>query len=136
MDAAGGGVANATVKVDGVAVTTTDGAGAYHLEALARGTYAVAAEKAHMQFSGLSKVVVEPTLAILPDMVATNYALCGRVTLTEARFPVKRQVTLSAASDSSAPQRTQTGARIARIRLPPLTTQRQQESVHTRATGF
>jgi len=122
VDAAGDGVAGATVTVDGAAVTTTDGTGAYHLEALARGTYAVGAEKPRTQFSGLSKVVVEPTLATLPDMVATHYALCGRVTLTEARFPVKRQVALSAASDSSAPlQRTQTGARTdARVRPPRL----------------
>eukprot|EP00741_Cyanophora_paradoxa_P017414 tig00020965_g16823.t1 len=84
LKAGGAGVAGASVLVDGQQRATTDANGAFMLEKLQAGSYTIDAKKENIVFAPLTKTRVVPSMASLPDVVASGFSVCGRLAIDKA----------------------------------------------------
>ncbi|KAK7106662.1 BOS complex subunit NOMO1-like isoform X2 [Littorina saxatilis] len=76
----GVGIAKATVLINGVTTTTTDTTGTYHLENMKTGTYTLSVTADNIFFPE-NTVKITPNTPQLPDIVATDFNVCGKVTI-------------------------------------------------------
>ncbi|XP_019619282.1 PREDICTED: LOW QUALITY PROTEIN: nodal modulator 1-like, partial [Branchiostoma belcheri] len=74
----GAGIYDVTIAVNGKDVLKTDGDGIYQLENMKTGVYSLLAKKEHYVFSPL-EVKVTPRTVQFQDIVASQFAVCGRV---------------------------------------------------------
>ncbi|XP_066273617.1 BOS complex subunit NOMO1-like [Branchiostoma lanceolatum] len=74
----GAGIYDVTIAVNGKDVLKTDGDGIYQLENMKTGVYSLLAKKEHYVFSPL-EVKVTPRTIQFQDIVASQFAVCGRV---------------------------------------------------------
>lgn len=97
------GVPHVTIKIDGQVKAKSDDHGVYKLENLVSGNYDLEAQADDMFFEPLTNIRITPHLKQLPDIVVTDYKLCGTI-LIEAKdyySTSKRTVVLQDASKSS-----------------------------------
>nr|KAG5708736.1 hypothetical protein BaRGS_034953 [Batillaria attramentaria] len=76
----GMGIAKATVQINGQAQTTTDATGTYHLENMKTGSYVLSVTADNIFFPD-STVKITPNTPQLPDIVASGFNACGKVTI-------------------------------------------------------
>uniref|UniRef100_A0A6B2KWV3 ER membrane protein complex subunit 7 beta-sandwich domain-containing protein n=1 Tax=Arcella intermedia TaxID=1963864 RepID=A0A6B2KWV3_9EUKA len=77
--------------IEGVTVTATsdgttrsaitDATGQYILDQITSGEYAITAEKPHYLFSSLARFKISPSLAVITDIVASRFHVCGKVSI-------------------------------------------------------
>jgi len=103
IDSSGRGIPNVTIKIDGQVRAITDVSGIYRLEKLTSGHYDLEAQADDMFFEPLTNIRITAHLNSLPDLVVTDYKLCGNIVIeaTESFSTYKRTVVLQNASDKS-----------------------------------
>ncbi|PVD27782.1 hypothetical protein C0Q70_12955 [Pomacea canaliculata] len=74
------GIAKATVNINGQPQTETDATGTYHLENMKTGSY-VLSVTANNIFFPESSVKITPNTPHLPDIIASGFNACGKVTI-------------------------------------------------------
>lgn len=79
------GIPNVTIKIDGQVKTVTDKDGIYKLEHLSAGNYDLEATADDYFFEPLTNLRITARLKYLPDVVVTDYRLCGKI-LIECKF--------------------------------------------------
>lgn len=99
----GKGIPNVTIKIDGQVKAITDVNGIYNLEKLTTGNYDLEAQADDMFIEPLTNIRITAHLSNLPDLVVTDYKLCGKILIeaTEYFSISKRTVVLQNASDKS-----------------------------------
>jgi hypothetical protein len=99
----GKGIPNVTIKIDGQVRAITDPNGIYKLEKLTPGNYDLEAQADDMFFEPLTNIRITAHLNSLPDLIVTDYRLCGKITIEATEFysNSKRTVVLHNASDKS-----------------------------------
>uniref|UniRef100_A0A914VZ87 Nodal modulator 3 n=1 Tax=Plectus sambesii TaxID=2011161 RepID=A0A914VZ87_9BILA len=78
IDSTGKGAANVDVVVNGRKTAKTDQSGKYTLQQITTGKYTIGAESTDVEF-GSVEVQLAPSNAVIPDVVAKGYNLCGSV---------------------------------------------------------
>lgn len=73
------GIPNVTIKIDGQVKTITDKNGFYKLEHLSAGNYDLEASADDYFFEPLTNLRITAHLKYLPDVVVTDYRLCGKI---------------------------------------------------------
>lgn len=73
------GIPNVTIKIDGQVKTITDKNGIYKLEHLSAGNYDLEATADDYFFEPLTNLRITAHLKYLPDVVVTDYRLCGKI---------------------------------------------------------
>ena len=73
------GIPNVTIKIDGQVKTVTDKDGIYKLEHLSAGNYDLEASADDYFFEPLTNLRITAHLKYLPDVVVTDYRLCGKI---------------------------------------------------------
>jgi hypothetical protein len=73
------GIPNVTIKIDGQVKTVTDKDGVYKLEHLSAGNYDLEASADDYFFEPLTNLRITAHLKYLPDVVVTDYKLCGKI---------------------------------------------------------
>ncbi len=73
------GIPNVTIKIDGQVKTITDKDGVYKLEHLSAGNYDLEASADDYFFEPLTNLRITAHLKYLPDVVVTDYKLCGKI---------------------------------------------------------
>jgi len=103
INSKGKGIPNVTIKIDGQVRAITDVNGIYKLEKLTSGNYDLEARADDMFFEPLTNIQISAHLNNLPDMIVTDYKLCGKIFIeaTEYYSTSKRTVVLQNASDRS-----------------------------------
>jgi hypothetical protein len=97
------GVPNVTIKIDGQEKAKTDSQGIYKLEKLTKGNYDLEAQADDMFFDPLTNIKITAHLKSLPDLMVTDYKLCGFIIIeaTDYFTIAKRTVVLQDASDKT-----------------------------------
>ena len=80
------GVASATIKLNGEAVTTTDASGSYKLKNIKEGNYAIEVTAKDLQFQD-QQVKISMTNPKVPDIYVSGFKVCGKV-VSEKTFKV------------------------------------------------
>lgn len=95
------GIPNVTIKIDGQVKAITDLNGVYKLENLTPGNYDLEAHADDMFFEPLTNIKITAHLKHLPDLMVTDYKLCGKILIeaTEYFSTAKRTVILQDAND-------------------------------------
>ncbi|KAF6256204.1 hypothetical protein COO60DRAFT_1702424 [Scenedesmus sp. NREL 46B-D3] len=107
VDGSGDGVAGVEIRVGGELKTTTDLNGRYSLTRMSEGRVEVTATKRHHSFSNLAAAHITPSAAVLPDIVVTSLALCGRLEHGEQQFKgAARRVSLVSNDGAGVTQQT------------------------------
>jgi hypothetical protein len=73
------GIPNVTIKIDGQVKTITDKDGIYKLEHLSAGNYDLEASADDYFFEPLTNLRITAHLKYLPEVVVTDYRLCGKI---------------------------------------------------------
>ena len=76
------------------AKSKSDAQGKYTIEKVSSGVYTIEFEKAHYNFPQLSNVQISPTNPNLPIVKVEAFEVCGKITINEALFPIKRSIKL------------------------------------------
>lgn len=79
------GIPNVTIKIDGQERTVTDQNGVYKLEHLSAGNYDLEANADDYFFEPLTNLRITAHLKYLPDVIVTDYKLCGKI-LIECKY--------------------------------------------------
>ena len=97
------GIPNVTIKIDGQVKAITDASGVYKLENLIPGNYDLEAQADDMFFEPLTNLKITAHLKQIPDMIVTDYKLCGKILIeaTEYFSTAKRTVILQDANEKS-----------------------------------
>jgi hypothetical protein len=97
------GVPNVTIKIDGQEKAKTDSQGVYKLERLTKGNYDLEAQADDMYFDPLTNIKITAHLKTLPELMVTDYKLCGNIMIeaTDYYTTAKRTVVLQDASDKT-----------------------------------
>ena len=97
------GIPNVTIKIDGQIKAITDVNGTYKLENLTPGNYDLEAQESDMFFEPLTNIKITANMKKLPDLMVTDYKLCGKILIeaTEYFSIAKRTVILQDANDKS-----------------------------------
>lgn len=97
------GIPNVTIKIDGQVKAITDPNGIYKLENLTPGNYDLEAQENDMFFEPLTNIKITAHMKKLPDLMVTDYKLCGKILIeaTEYFSTAKRTVILQDANDKS-----------------------------------
>jgi hypothetical protein len=97
------GIPNVTIKIDGQVKAITDPNGIYKLEYLTPGNYDLEAQADDMFFEPLTNIKITAHLKRVPDMIVTDYKLCGKILIeaTEYFSTAKRTVILQDANEKS-----------------------------------
>jgi len=97
------GIPNVTIKIDGQVKAITDVNGIYKLENLTPGNYDLEAQADDMFFEPLTNIKITAHMRRLPDLMVTDYRLCGKILIeaTEYFSTAKRTVILQDANDKS-----------------------------------
>lgn len=97
------GIPNVTIKIDGQVKAITDSQGIYKLENLVPGNYDLEAQADDMFFEPLTNLKITAHLKRIPDMIVTDYKLCGKILIeaTEYFSTAKRTVILQDANEKS-----------------------------------
>jgi hypothetical protein len=96
------GVPNVTIRIDGQGKAKTDSQGIYKLERLTKGNYDLEAQADDMFFDPLTNIKITAHLKTLPDLMVTDYKLCGFIIIdTDYYTTAKRTVVLQDASDKT-----------------------------------
>lgn len=97
------GVPHVTIKIDGQVKASSDEVGVYKLSNLVSGNYDLEAQANDMFFEPLTNIRITPHLKKLPDLVVTDYKLCGTIQIEAKDYysTSKRTVVLQDASKSS-----------------------------------
>lgn len=97
------GIPNVTIKIDGQIRAQTDINGVYKLENLTAGNYDLEAHADDMFFEPLTNINISAHMKRLPDVMVTDYKLCGKILIeaTEYFSTAKRTVILQDANDKT-----------------------------------
>ncbi|XP_077985075.1 BOS complex subunit NOMO1-like [Glandiceps talaboti] len=87
-----------SIKLDGKPQTLSASDGTYRLDRITSGSYVVEAMKEHTLFDAMT-VKITPNTPQLPDIIATSFNICGKVTIDNMpdNIPVaaQRQITMT-----------------------------------------
>ena len=97
------GIPNVTIKIDGQVKAITDVNGIYKLENLTPGNYDLEAHADDMYFEPLTNIKITAHLKNLPDLMVTDYKLCGKILIEAKEYfsTAKRTVILQDANDKT-----------------------------------
>ncbi len=97
------GIPNVTIKIDGQVKAITDANGIYKLENLTPGNYDFEAHADDMFFEPLTNIKITAHLKRLPELIVTDYKLCGKILIEAKEYfsTAKRTVILQDANDKS-----------------------------------
>lgn len=95
VDSQGDGVEGVEILINDLLKAVTDVNGFYKLDQVTSSQYTVKAQKPHYRFSTLDNFMVLPNIASLPEIVASDYDLCGSIMVDSSTHPGKRQVALT-----------------------------------------
>jgi hypothetical protein len=103
VNSKGNGVANVMIKIDGQVKGKSDDKGIYKLENLTTGNYDLEANADDMFFDPLTNIKITAHINKLPDLVVTDYKLCGVISIEakESYSTNKRSIILKDASKTS-----------------------------------
>lgn len=73
------GIANVSIKIDGINKAITNEEGFYSLSNLVTGNYDLEAHTDDMYFDPIQNLRITPTSKVLPDFIVKDYKLCGKI---------------------------------------------------------
>jgi hypothetical protein len=83
----GYGIKDVIVKIDGERKATTNDRGFYKLDEIVPGDYILEGLHDDYLFEPM-KIVINPHSATIPELVVSEYKLCGQVMMQDSEFPV------------------------------------------------
>ena len=90
----GKGIEDAVIIIDGVQKATTNDKGSYKLDEMEPGKYIIEVSKDRLIFDPLD-ITIDAQSKIIPDLVVSNYNLCGQINIKDSEFKVnKRSIVL------------------------------------------
>ncbi|CDY25107.1 BnaC06g18490D [Brassica napus] len=93
VDSDSKGVEGVKILVDGSLRSVTDKEGYYKLDKVTSNRYTIDAVKEHYKFDKLTKFMVLPNMASLPDISAVSYDICGVVRIVGSGHKAKVALT-------------------------------------------
>ena len=82
----GNGVPKVTIKIDGQIKAITDKNGIYILEKMTQGNYDLEAQADDMFFEPLTNIHLSNHIDKIPDVIVTDYKLCGKIIIEATDF--------------------------------------------------
>ena len=97
------GIPNVTIKIDGQVKAITDTKGKYLLERLVAGNYDLEAQADDIFFEPLTNIRLTALTKSLPDLLVTDYKLCGKIQIEANEYfsNSKRTIVLQLFSEKS-----------------------------------
>ena len=82
----GNGIPKVTIKIDGQVKAVTDKNGIYILEKMTQGNYDLEAQADDMFFEPLTNIHLSNHIDKIPDVIVTDYKLCGKIIIEATDF--------------------------------------------------
>ncbi|KAK8998240.1 hypothetical protein V6N11_083633 [Hibiscus sabdariffa] len=93
IDANDNGVEGVKILVDGQERSITDKEGYYKLDQVTSNQYMIEAKKEHYKFNKLKDYLVKPNMALVADIKAVSYDVCGVVRTVDSGYKTKVALT-------------------------------------------